>query len=246
MSNYPGGIDNFTRRVDNQDTILANDVNELQEAIENIEAELGTDPAGSFDDVKSRLDDIDDQLDNVTVEDTNVNLSGGNVGGHDTLEEHVKDVNIHGDLEALAYNFPQMLDRTMDQLLRGVLTSGNPLNTASVDTASAYPLDKGDVVFCHTLANPSNSGYGFLMVTNSSSSLASGGGLRLNNEEGDPVFADGSWITRFEPIESFPYDESEGFEIETGCLVSPIPWLIRQIHPMVGSWPPLKLQPAAK
>lgn len=52
---YPGTLDNFTPKVDNVDSIMAADINELQTAIEAIETELGTDPAGSAADLKTRL-----------------------------------------------------------------------------------------------------------------------------------------------------------------------------------------------
>ena len=43
---YPSSLDNFTRRSDGQ-TIYGAHVNELQAAIEAIEAELGLSPSGS-------------------------------------------------------------------------------------------------------------------------------------------------------------------------------------------------------
>lgn len=52
---YPNSLDNFTAKVDDVDDVMAQDVNELQTAVEAIETELGTDPAGSLTDVKSRL-----------------------------------------------------------------------------------------------------------------------------------------------------------------------------------------------
>jgi len=55
MSDYPGAIDEFTHRVDEVDDVMAADVNELQDAIEAIETELGTDPAGTATDLKTRL-----------------------------------------------------------------------------------------------------------------------------------------------------------------------------------------------
>lgn len=52
---YPGGLDSFTANVDDVDDVLAADVNELQVGIVATETELGTDPAGSCTDVKTRL-----------------------------------------------------------------------------------------------------------------------------------------------------------------------------------------------
>lgn len=52
---YPASLDDFTPRVDDVDDVMAADVNELQTAIEAIETELGTDPAGTATDLKTRL-----------------------------------------------------------------------------------------------------------------------------------------------------------------------------------------------
>lgn len=52
---YPASLDDFTAKVNNVDDVMAVDVNELQTAIEAIETELGTDPAGSTTDLKTRL-----------------------------------------------------------------------------------------------------------------------------------------------------------------------------------------------
>ena len=55
-SAYPGGIDDFQNVVDNQDYVQAVHVNRLNEAVNKIEAELGTYPSGTYNDVKTRLD----------------------------------------------------------------------------------------------------------------------------------------------------------------------------------------------
>jgi len=52
---YPAALDSFTANTDDVDDVLAADMNAVQTAIENIETELGTDPAGSVADVKTRL-----------------------------------------------------------------------------------------------------------------------------------------------------------------------------------------------
>lgn len=56
---YPASIETFTRKVDGVNRYKAADINELQSIAEKIQNELGTDPAGSFTDVKTRLDNID-------------------------------------------------------------------------------------------------------------------------------------------------------------------------------------------
>lgn len=55
---YPSTLDNFTAKVDDVDDVMAQDVNELQTAVEAIETELGTDPAGTVTDVKTRLSTV--------------------------------------------------------------------------------------------------------------------------------------------------------------------------------------------
>lgn len=59
---YPSSIDSFTHKVNNFDTFMAEDVNELQDAIEAIEAELGTTPKGSSADVAARFAALDTLL----------------------------------------------------------------------------------------------------------------------------------------------------------------------------------------
>lgn len=56
-SSYPGAVDSFTTKVDDVDDVMAADVNELQDGLEAVQAELGTDPAGTYATVKARLDD---------------------------------------------------------------------------------------------------------------------------------------------------------------------------------------------
>jgi hypothetical protein len=218
MSNYPEGLDSFTRKIDNQDTILANDVNELQEAVENVEAELGTDPAGSYTDVAERLDAIEEDIGAITIGDISVTLSSGNVGGHSTLDQHVKDADVHLSIDVVAYNYQKMLDRTLDQLQRGVLTSGYPLNHACTGVTTAFLLDAGDLAFCHTTSNPSSSGYDWHMVTTGGTTLASGTSLRLDDCVGYPTFQDASWITRLQFDGTYPASASS-FDVGSGDLV---------------------------
>jgi hypothetical protein len=59
---YPTSLDSFTHKVNDFDTFMAEDVNELQDAIEAIEAELGTTPKGSSADVAARFAALDTLL----------------------------------------------------------------------------------------------------------------------------------------------------------------------------------------
>jgi hypothetical protein len=52
---YPSAISSFTTKIDDVHDVMAADVNNLQTDVVNIETELGTDPAGTVTDVKTRL-----------------------------------------------------------------------------------------------------------------------------------------------------------------------------------------------
>lgn len=55
-SNYPGSLDSFVAKQDGAGNIIsAAHINELQNSVVAIETELGTDPAGSLTDLKTRL-----------------------------------------------------------------------------------------------------------------------------------------------------------------------------------------------
>jgi hypothetical protein len=54
---YPGSLDTFTDKTDGIDYNLAADINNLQDSVEAVEGELGTNPAGSHATVKDRLTD---------------------------------------------------------------------------------------------------------------------------------------------------------------------------------------------
>ena len=55
-TDYPGALDSYSTKIDGVDDVLAEHINDPQDAIEAIEAELGTDPAGTFATVKLRLE----------------------------------------------------------------------------------------------------------------------------------------------------------------------------------------------
>lgn len=59
---YPGAVDDYGSVVDSVDTISASHVNDARRAIEAIETELGTDPAGSQATVKARIAAITSQV----------------------------------------------------------------------------------------------------------------------------------------------------------------------------------------
>lgn len=55
-TDYPGALDVYADKIEGVTEVLATHVNNPQDAIEAIEAELGTDPAGTFATVKLRLE----------------------------------------------------------------------------------------------------------------------------------------------------------------------------------------------
>ena len=65
---YPSTIDTFASNTDGVDDVLAADMNAVQTAANAIETELGTDPAGTATDVKTRLARSLDGAGNLEVE----------------------------------------------------------------------------------------------------------------------------------------------------------------------------------
>lgn len=59
---YPGALDTFTSKIDNENFVVAQHVNLLQNAVDAIQAVLGTSPAGIHDDVKSRIEGVETNL----------------------------------------------------------------------------------------------------------------------------------------------------------------------------------------
>lgn len=52
---YPASLDSFTTKTDDVTEVLAAHINDIQTALVAVETELGTDPAGTLTDVKTRL-----------------------------------------------------------------------------------------------------------------------------------------------------------------------------------------------
>jgi hypothetical protein len=61
-SNYPVALDNFGHAHAASEVIASGDINDLADAIDKIEVELGIDPSGTFDTVGHRFDGIITQL----------------------------------------------------------------------------------------------------------------------------------------------------------------------------------------
>lgn len=79
-TDFPGAIDSFSTKTDEVTDVMAADVNDLQDAVEAIETELGSDPAGTAADVKTRLAQSLDSLGNLDFKAIGaLTISGGSV-----------------------------------------------------------------------------------------------------------------------------------------------------------------------
>ena len=103
-TDYPGDIDSFAVKTDEVTDVMAADVNDLQDAVEAIETELGSDPAGTAADVKTRLAQSLDGLGNLDFKAIGaLTISGGSVTP--TQNWHVVDTEGSGaadDLDTIA------------------------------------------------------------------------------------------------------------------------------------------------
>ena len=205
-TNYPGNIDSYTSKVDNQDTIIAAHVNDLQDAVVAIETELGTNPSGDHDTVKEYIESVEESVEELIEEftlpisDADISLSPGNIGCHSTLAEHVTDSSIHRTVSSSSLtprNYPEDVDTTLDELFRGTLSTGNGMATTPVSDTT-LELYTGDIVFCYPDSNPSGTGYDWHIVTMEGTG-PSHENLRLDNETDKPVFVSGSQVSRIVP-----------------------------------------------
>ena len=100
-SSYPGGLDNFsTSHQDNVDEIIhASTVNDNADAINKIEAELGTDPKGSAVDVKTRIADTE-TVANAAIPSSYLDTDGTLAADSDTKIATQKAVKTYVDANA--------------------------------------------------------------------------------------------------------------------------------------------------
>jgi hypothetical protein len=78
VKQYPGLVDTFATWENDVDTIAAVIVNDIQDQVRAIETELGTDPAGSMTDVKTRLAVCINSNGTLKVDNTSIGLNGSN------------------------------------------------------------------------------------------------------------------------------------------------------------------------
>lgn len=77
---YPAALDSFTAKTDTSDDVLAAHINDIQTALVNTQTELGTDPAASATDVKTRLAQSLDAYGNIKyAAETGLTISSGAV-----------------------------------------------------------------------------------------------------------------------------------------------------------------------
>jgi len=116
---YPTAIDTFTTWEDDIDNILALTVNDIADQLVAVQTELGTDPAGTLTNLKSRLavsinndgtlktDTVDtDQLAADSVNETHIDLgNGANQVDHNTLGFQKKTVTVSAVNGEYAFDF---------------------------------------------------------------------------------------------------------------------------------------------
>jgi len=127
-SNYPGSLDSYTDKTDGVDVVMAAHINNLQDAIEAIEIELGTDPSGESITVASAIQG-------------KIGPSGGNLSGDLTADSGVKidgvDISVHthsgaaGDAPNLPISSVTSLQSTLDAKLP--LAGGNLTGDVTAD-----------------------------------------------------------------------------------------------------------------
>jgi len=90
-SSYPGALDSFTNPTAtdslNDPTVPhATQHADANDAIEAVQAELGINPAGTFDTVVLRLDDVDDRIDDINISQVTADAADELIAGEDAGE----------------------------------------------------------------------------------------------------------------------------------------------------------------
>lgn len=133
---YPGSIDDFGTVENNIDYVEAKHINQLNDAIGKIETELGTNPSGTYSDVKTRLDQI-----------ALVNLADCQVSLPENSQTLIYN-NASGKWENKIINADIITDGTTNVMITGIQevhfetaythsqTSGNPHNTTAAEVGA--------------------------------------------------------------------------------------------------------------
>lgn len=116
-TSYPGALDSYTPKVDGVDTVSAAHVNDLQDAVEALEAALGTNPASGFSSVGAALVSLGGDLDTVEAGLVGkLSASGGTMSGDLDMGSH-RITNLaepQGDSDAATLLFVESLVFTQD------------------------------------------------------------------------------------------------------------------------------------
>lgn len=176
-TNFPNALDSFTPKVDGFDRYMAADVNNLQDAVAAVEAELGTSPKGLAATVKARLEAIE---------------SGWTPAGEIWTYNAVDKFTVPGDQTA-KYKIGTLIKWTQTTVKFGVVANSSyaaPDTTVTIIVNTDYVITNaaiGDNFYSY-LANPRGwpGRFNFSMAW-----YADGGGNSIGN---------GSIAGKFEPV----------------------------------------------
>ncbi len=147
---YPGGLDSFTANTDGVDDYVAADINELQVMGVATQTELGTDPAGSCTDVKTRLAHSINDAGMLEFDDcTELTISGGAV----TVTQNYHKIDTQGDDSTDDLDTINGHSTGLFIILRSVADARNVVikhNTGNILCASAGDITLGvtsDIAF---------------------------------------------------------------------------------------------------
>lgn len=104
---YPDTIEYFRTVTTDEDTVEAQDHNDPSRCLEKVEETLGTNPEGSFADVKTRLDDVDDTIGETSKTDATLENSWVNYGSPYANVGYWKDGKGYLHMEGLCSNGTQ-------------------------------------------------------------------------------------------------------------------------------------------
>jgi len=135
-TSYPSGIDNFTNptstdTLDSATVPHATQHANANDAIEAIEAELGTNPKGAKATVKARLDDVDTSITGKVATTTTISTTAPIAGGGDLSANRTLSLNIGSSLTTSASNL------IVDSTIVPYLASANTFTTGQIINGAA-------------------------------------------------------------------------------------------------------------
>lgn len=157
-SSYPGALDTWTDKTDAVDDYLAAHINDLQNAVEAVQTELGTDPAGSLATLKLRLAKSISDAGNLNFASaTTLTISSGGV----TATQNYHLITTEGaaasdDLDTISGGVAGMVvfmktsDSTKDVIIKH--NTGNILCSGSADLTLSTNYDLAIMIYDGTLS----------------------------------------------------------------------------------------------